>query len=176
MAMELHLPGRPWFGRTPDWVAAAIAGFAAGAVMMVIEMVWAASTGDFGPWRVAYLVAALVMGPGILHETVPAFHAGVVAVALITHYLLGIVFGLVLGAILARLHSAGRGGLMQETIGALFGAALYLLNFHGLSHLFPWFQELRGWATFIAHLVFGISAALLYWKLERSRTGEPRSG
>jgi len=174
--MELRLPTSAWSTRATDWPAAAIAGFAAGAVMMVLETIWAASTGEVGPWRVAYLVAALAMGPGILHETVPVFDAGVVAVALITHYLLGIVFGLVLGAIVTRLHQRGAGGLMQEAIGALFGAALYLLNFYGLSHLFPWFQELRGWATFIVHLVFGISAALLYWKLARSRAGAPHSG
>jgi hypothetical protein len=33
---------------------------------------------------------------------------------------------------------------------------------------------LRGWATLVAHLVFGVSAALLYWKL--ARRGVARSG
>ena len=31
----------------------------------------------------------------------------------------------------------------------------------------PWFIEMRGWATFLAHLVFGLVAALLYWRLRR---------
>jgi hypothetical protein len=31
----------------------------------------------------------------------------------------------------------------------------------------PWFIEMRGWATFLAHLMFGFAAAVLYWRLRR---------
>ena len=52
----------------------------------------------------------------------------------------------------------------------MFGAALYVLNFHGMSSLFPWMTELRGWASLIGHLVFGMTVALTYPALERRRS------
>lgn len=171
MELQLH---RARTVRHVDWQAAAVAGFAAGAVLMVLELFWASALGSGGPWQISYMVAALVMGPGILHSAAPAFDVGVVAVALITHYLLGIVFGLVLGALIGALpRETGVG--RAEWIGAAFGIVLYAINFYVLAQLFPWFAELRGWSTLIAHLVFGIVAALLYWKLARQppATAEP---
>ncbi|MFN3297178.1 hypothetical protein [Caldimonas sp.] len=82
------------------------------------------------------------------------------------HYALGVLFGLALGALVSWLRLDSLLGRM-EALGAAFGVMLYLVNFHLLAQVFPWFLELRGWATLMAHLVFGISAALLYWKLAR---------
>lgn len=59
-------------------------------------------------------------------------------------------------------------------IGAAFGVLLYLINFFVLTQVFSWFKELRGWTTLAAHLVFGISTALLYWKLARRRVESQR--
>ena len=64
--------------------------------------------------------------------------------------------------------------MLKKLIGAVFGLLLYLINFHLLTQVFPWFRELRGWITLTAHLVFGISAALLYWKLARRGVESPR--
>lgn len=50
---------------------------------------------------------------------------------------------------------------------AAFGALLYLVNFHAMTAWMPWFIEMRGWATFVAHLMFGLAAAVLYWRLRR---------
>jgi hypothetical protein len=55
----------------------------------------------------------------------------------------------------------------MQVIGAAFGVLLYLINFHGATALVPWFAELRGWANLVAHLVFGMTAAILYWQLAR---------
>ncbi len=167
--MELQLQAHAWERRAPDWRAAAAAGFAAGAVLMVLELVWAASMTMEGPWRIPHLVAALVMGPGIL-DRAPEFNLAVVSAALITHYVLGIVFGLVLGAIIAGFHYETSLGMIQ-TIGAVFGLVLYLFNFHLLTFALPWFTELRGWGTLMAHLAFGVIAAVLYWKLARPSAG-----
>jgi len=166
MELRTHAPRWVAAGQRTDWAAAAVAGFVAGAVLMLLELVWAATTGTAGPWRISALVAALVMGPGVLQDAGPSF--GVLAVALLTHYALGVVFGLVLGFLIARLHYE-RSAAMMQVLGAVFGAALYFVDFHLLSQLFPWFVELRGWATFIAHLVFGMTASMLYWKLARRR-------
>lgn len=162
--MEMQLQGHQWSRRAPVWPAAIVAGLAAGAVLMVLELVWAAMLGDRDPWILSRHVAAIVMGREILQAT--TFDVVVVGVALATHYLLGIFSGLVVGALIAGFHWETSLGMMQA-IGAAFGAVIYLVNFHVLTALFPWFSDLRGWATFIGHLVFGMSAALLYWWLSR---------
>lgn len=164
--MELQMQLHQWERRAPDWRAAAAAGFAAGAVLMVLELIWAASMHMEGPWRIPHMVAAMVLGPGILERTPHEFNLGVVSIALITHYLLGILFGVVLGAIIAGFHYETSLGMIQ-TIGAVFGFVLYLVNFHLVSFFLPWFTELRGWGTLMAHLAFGVIAAVLYWKLAR---------
>ena len=170
--MELHLYGLGAGHREPDWVAAAVSGFAAGAVLMVLELVWTASTGASGesPWRVSQLVAALTLGPRVLSPPAQVFDFGLVGVALITHYVLGVLFGLVLGAILAGMRSEPTLG-RTLAIGGAFGVLLYFLNFYLLSPLAPWFAELRGWSTVIGHLVFGMSGALLYTLLARPGRG-----
>ena len=166
--MELQLHLHRWERREPDWAAAAVAGFAAGAVLMVLELVWAAMMGSSGPWRISQLVAALVLGPDTLQAPGDSFNATVVGVALVTHYVLGVAFGVVLGLLITGFHYDTSPGVMA-IIGAGFGAVLYLLNFHGVAQFFPWLAELRGWSTVVAHLIFGITASLLYRSLMRRR-------
>ena len=167
--MELPLQLHRWQRRRTDWLVAAVAGFAGGAVLMVLELLWSAVAMDeAGPWRTSRMVAALVMGTGVLQASGHSFDPVVVAVALMTHYLLGVLFGVVLGFVTTGLRYETNAGVMLG-FGALFGAVLYLFDFYGMVQFFPWFVELRGWPTLIAHLVFGITAALLYWKLARGR-------
>lgn len=173
--MELGLHLHRWERRSADWPAAAVAGFAAGALLMVIELSWAAVAGSDGPWRISRLVAALVLGPDTLQTAPFAYDTGVVIVALATHYLLGMGFGMVLGFVVAGFHLEGS-IVATLSLGAAFGALLYVINFHVLTQVFWWFAELRGTTTLVAHLVFGIAAALLYWKLARRGPGLPRAG
>lgn len=163
--MDQRLNLRRWDTHRPDWVAAVVAGLAAGAVLMVLELLWVTSFGGTGrPWRTSNLIAAMVLGPELAQSS--AYSLGAVGVALVVHYVLGAVFGVVLALVITGIHREA--SLFSiETVGILFGAGLYLLNFHGMSAAFPWVAELRGWATFIAHLVFGFTAALLYWRLRR---------
>lgn len=166
--MELQLHLNRWEHREPDWAAAAVAGFAAGAALMVLELLWVAMMGSTGPWRISQLVAALVLGPDTLRAPADSFNLAVVAVALVTHYVLGVVFGVVLGFLITGFHYDTSPGVMA-IVGAGFGAVLYLLNFHGIAQFFPWLAELRGWTTVVAHLIFGITASLLYRSLMRRR-------
>lgn len=162
--MELHMHSHRWEARKPDWQAAAASGLVAGAILMVLELLWTTNLIGATPWTMPHMIAAIAMGPQVLepHD----FNLMVMAVALITHYLLGIVFGLILGAIIAPFHFDSSPG-MALAVGAIFGLMLYLLNFYGMARMFPWFAQMRGLATVIAHLIFGMSAAIMYWKLER---------
>src|SRR6202008_2660838 len=52
VTMELRLRLHHWEGRSPDLLAAAVAGFAAGAVLMVLELLWSAAVRSDALWRV----------------------------------------------------------------------------------------------------------------------------
>lgn len=158
--MDIH----HWERRLPDWPMAALAGFVAGAVLMVLELLWATAISGADPWSTPRMVAALIMGPGVLQST--GFSLSVAAAALVTHYVLGIAFGVVLASIMAPFHLDSSAGMVLLS-GAIFGLVLYLFNFYGMERIFPWFADMRGWATLVAHLVFGMVAASVYWKLER---------
>ena len=172
--MELQQQLQRGPGRDVDWLAAGVAGIAAGAVMMVLELAWAASMGDVSPWRVTQLIAALTMGSeATLSAPAAQFSLAVVVVALVTHYALGIFSGLVLAWILSAILRFGGFGV-AEAVGGAFGAFIYLVNFHLLTAWAPWFAELRGWGTFILHVIFGLVAAVGYTWL--SRRGKVATG
>lgn len=166
--MDLHLPSHHWEHRLPDWPAAAVSGFVAGAALMVLDLLWSALVSGESPWRTSHLIAAIVLGQDTLASS--AFGFSVVTVALVTHYALGVVFGLALAFIIAGFHWDTSPG-MTALVGAVFGLALYVLNFHAMTQIFPWFTELRGWPTLAAHLLFGIVAALMYRQLNRRGEG-----
>jgi hypothetical protein len=167
--MDLHLSSQHWEHRLPDWPAAAVAGLAAGAVLMVLDLLWSAFVSEVSPWRSSHLIAAIALGPDALASS--EFGLGIVLAALVTHYALGVAFALLLAFILARFHWDTHPAVALP-VGALFGVALYLFDFYAMTSVFPWFAELRGAATLVAHAVFGGVAALLYWKLNRH--GEDR--
>jgi len=162
--MELDMHSHHREARAPDWFAAAVSGFAAGAVLMVLELLWSHLVLDISPWGASHAVAAIVMGPDALQSTGYSF--SIVAVALATHYVLGIIFGMILAAIIAPFHFDSSAGLAL-LVGAVFGLAIYLLDFYGMARFFPWFIEMRGWTALMSHLIFGMTAAVIYWKLER---------
>lgn len=172
--MELQLHLHRWERREPDWSAAAVSGFAAGAVLMVLELLWASVMSSTGPWRVSQLVAAFVLGPDALHLPSDSFSLPVVAVALATHYAIGVAFGIVLGILSAGFHYDTEPAVLA-VVGLVFGALLYVFGFYAATRVFYWLAELRGWPTLVAHLIFGVTASLLYWKLARRRNGSARS-
>ncbi len=166
--MELHMPAalraHHWERRLPDWPVAAVAGLVGGAALMTIELVWAVLGDHADVWRTSHQIAAIVLGPDTLNSA--AFTWGIVGTALATHYALGVVFGLVLAAIIAPFRLDSSIGA-AAAIGALFGALLYLLNFYGMSQVFGWFAEMRGLSALAAHVTFGVVTAVAYRQLER---------
>lgn len=163
--------------RDIDWFAAGVAGFAAGAVMMVLELAWAASMSDAGPWRITQLTAALTLGSEeTLRSPASQFKFTVAAVALATHYALGILSGFVVAWILTAIRRVGMLGV-AGTVGIAFGAFVYFMNFHVLTVWAPWFAELRGWGTFVLHLIFGLVTAMLYtWLPRRAQVAAAGAG
>ena len=107
--MELQIQSHQWRRRLPDWPAAVGSGLVAGAVLMVLELLWSAtvstSVGGGNPWRVTNQIAAIVLGPETLQWS--GFSIGVVAAALLTHYVLGIAFAIEIGRASCRERVSG---------------------------------------------------------------------
>jgi len=164
--MDTLMGLRGWRWRATDWAAAAVSGFAAGAVLMVLDLVWSTIYSPDGPWRTSHMIAPIFTGADSVLTSGYQFSVGVVAIALATHYALGTVFGLIMGALLVLLKLDSSPG-MAAVAGASMGLALYLINFDLMVVFFPWLVALRGVATVAAHVVFGVVAALLYCRLKR---------
>jgi hypothetical protein len=55
--MELHMHSHRWEQRMPDWTVAAVSGFAAGAVLMVLELLWSTIIQGTSPWVTSHMIA-----------------------------------------------------------------------------------------------------------------------
>lgn len=143
-----------------DWSAAVWAGLIAGLVFLLLNLFLVPLFVGGNAWVVLRLLASIVLGEGALAP--PAtFDLSVLIVALITHFVLSILFALLLAYIIHRW------GLIVGIVGgALFGLALYATNFYTLTLFFPWFFAMRSWPIVIAHIIFGAVAGGVYEALE----------
>ena len=134
-----------------DIKAAVWAGIIAGVVFMMLEMVLVETVGGGSPWGPPRMIAAIGMGKDVLPP--PAtFDLGVMIVAMAIHFVLAILLGMILGLIVSR----WKLGLMASIgVGAIFGLAVYLVNFYGFTALFPWFAMARTPITLLTHVMFG---------------------
>lgn len=152
--------------RLPDWRAAALSGIAGGVVFLILDVLAAMFTGN-SAWEPIRMIAAIAMGADTLSV---ALSTSVIVTALIVHFALAVAMGLILGLIIAPYHFDSSFG-MASAVGAVFGLAVYLVNFYGMTQFFPWFAEVRGLIAIIGHVAFGIVAADAYLKLERPESG-----
>lgn len=164
--METSMPDRHPAAaarRRLDWKAAAWAGVIAGAVFMMAEMLMVWLFMGQSPWGPPRMMAAMALGKDILPP--PAdFSFLAMAVAMMIHFPLAILYGLILGWVVHRLDTT-----TAVLAGAVFGlVAVYLVNFYGVAPmLFPWFAEARNWISLLAHVLFGAVLGGAYAGLRR---------
>ena len=163
--MELHMQSHHWERRMPDWLAASAAGLVGGALVIVLEFFWSTMVLNESPWRPTHKIAAMVMGPSAL-EQMSLFSFGIVATALVLHFVLGAIMGMILGAVIAPFHFDSSVG-MEAAVGVAFGIVAYVWNFYVMTVVFPWFASERGSGPLLANLLFGVVAAITYGMLER---------
>lgn len=146
-----------------DWKKALWAGIIAGLVFVMMEMMLVAMVQGMSPWAPPAMMAAMVLGPGILQQP-PAFSMKIMMIAMMVHLPLSMMYGLVLGWIVHRLER--RAALMA---GAAFGLiAAYLVNFYLIAPMvFPWFTEARNWISVVSHVMFGVVLAGAYVAMRR---------
>jgi hypothetical protein len=144
-----------------DWRAAVIAGLLAGGLALVLRvLLWVLITGG-SFWAPFYQSAAILLGPESL-APVDAPQMGVVAVGVLVHMALSLVYALLLAFIIHRW------GLVVGIVGgALFGLTIYIINYYTFTYLFPWFFPLRSWLVLATHIFFGATAGGIYEALER---------
>jgi hypothetical protein len=121
------------------------------------------------PWVAVRLIASVLMGTSVLPPPAtftPTSLAGCLAV----HLPLSVGFACLLAFMLHRW------GLIVGVVGgALFGLALYYINFYSLTFFFPWLYPMRSWMMMLSHVTFGILAGGLYEALEVEQL-EPVAG
>ncbi|KVW32025.1 hypothetical protein [Burkholderia ubonensis] len=166
--MELHMHSHHFARRMPDWRAAVIGGCVAGVVFLAIEML-AMPVAGRSLWDAPRMIAAIVTGRNTLAH--PAmFEPDVMLVALVVDFALSILFAVILAVIIAPFSLDSSVG-MASLVGAVFGVALYAINFYGMTRWFPWFADARNWASLFSHVVFGLVASDTYLRLEGKKTG-----
>ncbi|OED11305.1 sodium:proline symporter [Burkholderia sp. A2] len=140
------------------------AAFGAAVGSTVVELLLWAIAGDDAVqnlFRDARLTAAIVMGRSVLGAP-GGFDPLVMGVATLVHAMLSLAYA----AVLARLVH-GLSCVAALFAGGAFGLLLYGVNLYGFTAIFPWFIPVRGAITLIAHLIFGITAAAVYYVARR---------
>lgn len=140
-----------------DWSAAVWAGVIAGTIFLLLNLFLVAPALDLDASSFMRLQAAPILGS----SAPTASFAIVLIVGLLVHFVLAIASALLLAFLIHRW------GLIIGIVGgALFGLALYSINFT-LGSLFAiWLFALRGSAMLISHIVFGALAGGIYEALE----------
>ncbi|MCG6948226.1 MAG: hypothetical protein LJE93_04835 [Acidobacteria bacterium] len=155
-----ELEFEPRLRQLVDWSAAAWAALIGGTLFLLINLILTTTALDGNPWIVIRLIASIVMGDGVLAP--PAtFDAGILAVALVIHYVLSFVFAAVL---VFALH---RWGLIVGILGgAVMGLFLFAINFLSFTYFFPQFFAMATWVMVLSHVLFGASVGGIYEALE----------
>jgi hypothetical protein len=79
------------------------------------------------------------------------FEGSIMAVAMMIHFPLPIIYGLILGWIVHDLTS-----MNGTAVGVLFGFVLYFVNFYLIAPaMFPWFMQARNRVSLGSHLIYG---------------------
>ena len=147
--------------RRPDALAALIAGLAAGALLFALLQVFAMSVFDEPFWRLPRMIAAMVRGPAAI-EPDDEFDGMLVLIAAALWTSLSLLCSLALAYLLTDIPRS-----YAAWTGLAFGAALYFASFYGFTTLFPWFASYRTLDTFVAHILSGAAAALVYTATRR---------
>lgn len=144
-----------------DAKAAVWAGLVAGAVFMMLEMILVATLGGSSPWGPPRMIAAIVMGEGVLPPPA-SFDLLVFLAAMLVHFVMSIILALPLAWIISRQRLSLVASLGAGTV---YGLIIYLVNFYGFTAVFPWFAMARTPITLLSHAAFGLVLGWTYHAL-----------
>lgn len=154
-----------------DWKGAIWAGVAAGIVFIMLEMVLVATVMGQSPWGPPRMMAAMVMGEGVLPP--PAtFDIGIMMVAMMIHVPLAIIYGIILGWVISNWR-LGLGASIA--LGTAFGLLIYFVNFYGFTAIWPWFAMARNLISMFAHAMFGLVLGWVYHAIAGRETAADKT-
>lgn len=161
--------------------SAVTAGLIAGIAFLAVEMVSMTLAAETDAWLPVRLIASLLIGKDVMlsallyglitPETPAIFTIGVLVMALLLHLTMSVVLSTIIGA-LCRVKNIG----LAISIGAGCGLAIYLINFYGISAIYPWFEKGRGVISLFSHIVYGTTSAYVFVKMHYHRTTEITAG
>lgn len=144
--------------------AAIWAGLIAGLVFMILEMILVAMVNGESPWGPPRMIAAIVMGKGVLPPAA-TFNLAIMMVAMMVHFAMSVMLGLVFGWLVSRASVTLVKALL---FGVVFGLMVYVIGFYLMTPVFPWFAMARGGISIFAHVMFGLVLGWAYWGLARA--------
>lgn len=149
------------FHQIMDWRSAVVAGLLAGALTMLLWVILLAITTGGSVWTPFHHVAAILLGQSVLTPS-QTIDFRVILTGTLIHLSLSVLYSVILAFIIHRW------GLWVGIVGgAIFGLALYAINYYTFTALYPWFFPLRGWIALVGHVFFGAMAGGIYEGLER---------
>ena len=133
--------------RQIDWRSAIWASIIGAVVFAVLEVVLVPLLQGKSPWAPLHMIGAIALGPSAM--TAPdAFDLGVIGTAVGVHIGLAILYGVILAYIIATMTTGS-----AVVAGAIYGLALYFINFYGFTAWFPWFADARDGISIFTHIV-----------------------
>ncbi|MFY7998564.1 MAG: hypothetical protein ACOVSW_08185 [Candidatus Kapaibacteriota bacterium] len=147
------------FKQVVDWRAALIAGAVSGLVFLLFT-VWLTYNDVGSAWLMLRVLASALLGEGAL-VPVAGDTVRVLGAALTVHLPLSLGFACLIAFVLHRW-----GIIVGIVGGALFGLALYGINFYAVTAFLPQFTLIKSGSMAFAHLIFGAFAGGIYELLE----------
>ena len=144
-----------------NWSAAIWASIIGGLVFAVLEVLMVPLFQGKSPWAPLHMIGAIALGPSAMTSP-DTFDLPVIGTAVAVHMALAILYGIILAFVIARVDTG-----TAIAIGAIYGLALYLINFYVFTKWFPWFADARDWISIFTHIVQGALWAYLYMVLDR---------
>jgi len=139
--------------RHVTWRAVLVSGLVAGTLFLVADLICAPIVTQVGAALTLRYFAALVLGSKVLTQT----GVGILVVGIIVHYVLSLVFALVIALVVHRW------GMVVGIIGgAVLGIAIYGINLYTVTLLFPWFFAINSTVILLCHAIFGAVAGGVY--------------
>lgn len=143
--------------RNVMWRAIPFAGLIAGTVFLLMNMVLSPILFQLDPTIILRYFASLTMGTSAL----VADNSSFLIVGLLTHYVLSILFTLVIAIVV---HRWGLGvGIVG---GAILGLSIYGINLYAGTLIFEWFFAINNPLLAVSHILFGAVAGGVYEMLD----------
>jgi len=152
-------PLRTRLKQVVDWRAALIAGLASGAVFLLLST-WFAYSNIGSASLMARVLASVLLGEDVLSPSAGDM-LRIWTAALVVHTPFSLGFACLIAYVLHRW-----GLIVGIAGGALFGLALYGINFYALTSFMPQFTIIKSSALAFTHVIFGAFSGGVYELLE----------